>query len=492
MRKAFFALLMACGDAVTPVKTPVVVSTHYEEQEAPYTPRLAEDDPQVLRPNYGSADLMTPSEADLPRLHAWWPLADTEVSALKEIDKAKAGDAHALFVLALVASGDHRDSASFEEYQRRFDQFIAGLKPTIAAADAWHKGNELNRAMHRVFFKTDKDKADLGGYQLDQSHLTNVFTTGKFNCLSSTLLYIAAARALGIEVRGVLEETHAFAEIGPRGGKVFDVETTTKKGFGTVHDARFFKLNADWATSRGLRPATMLEYQQREIVDPYRFVARAMLDGRAGETDDDRKRIAELAVALAPDDPDVQKRALGQYINEAFELFDKKGWRTILKMCDLITPTLTLFGSKTTDPEVRSRIAWLHWYHAYTLVIAQRADEAIRVMDQGLSELDPTWKDYTALRQNFVNVLMAQLLEDMHAKNYPAAIQLIAPRLEVCKSDANCSENLAIIYYNQAVRHHNRGDRRSARAALQECVAVLPQERLCADSLMDLYNHRTQ
>lgn len=106
---------------------------------------------------------------------------------------------------------------------------VAELKPTIDAADEWHKGYELNRAMHRVFFNAEK--TDLAGYELNQAHLAGIFQTGKYNCLSSALLYTILARGLSIPIRGVLMPAHAFAEIGEPGKKVLEVATTSSTGF---------------------------------------------------------------------------------------------------------------------------------------------------------------------------------------------------------------------------------------------------------------------
>ena len=108
----------------------------------PPTQQDSGDVPEVLRPGYGNAEL-----------HTWWPLTPPEAAALRGLAEARQGDAHALLALAIVASGDQRDAASHAGYQQRVDQFLASVKPTIdAAADDWHRGYELHRAMHRTFF----------------------------------------------------------------------------------------------------------------------------------------------------------------------------------------------------------------------------------------------------------------------------------------------------------------------------------------------------
>ena len=65
---------------------------------------------------------------------------------------------------------------------------MAGIKPTIdGAADEWHRGYELHRAMHRAFFAGER--TELGGYDVDQARVTGIFAGGHYNCLSSAVLF---------------------------------------------------------------------------------------------------------------------------------------------------------------------------------------------------------------------------------------------------------------------------------------------------------------
>src|ERR1051325_638015 len=130
------------------------------------------DVPEPARSGYGNTEL-----------HTWWPLTPPEVAALRALPAARQGDPRALLALGIVASGDHRDAASHASYHQRVDQFVAGLRPSIAgAADEWHRGYELHRAMHRTFFPGDK--VELGGYDFYQGRITGIFATGTYNCLS--------------------------------------------------------------------------------------------------------------------------------------------------------------------------------------------------------------------------------------------------------------------------------------------------------------------
>ena len=269
----------------------------------PPTERDAHEDPALIRAGYGNA-----------ALHTWWPLTDAEVAALAGLPKAREGDAHALFALAILASDGPRDAASYRALEARVDAFVAHVRPAIdGAADAWHRGYELHRAMHASLF--GEAKGALGGYQLSQSRVAGIFETGRYNCISSAMLYVVLARAFDLPVRGVQVPTHAFVEMGAPGGKILEVETTSDTGFDHVHDERFYRESAArWSASRGLRPVTFEDYQHRKILEPYRFMAAGLKNqGGVAPNEMDRARLFELAALVDPDDPEAQELRAQSY-----------------------------------------------------------------------------------------------------------------------------------------------------------------------------------
>jgi hypothetical protein len=439
----------------------------------PPAQRDTRDDPATVRPGYGN-------EA----LHTWWPLTAAEVAAIEGLAAARRGDAHALLALGLVASGDHRDAASQAEFTARVERFVAQLRPAMAAAaDDWHRGYELNRAMHRELF--NGESTDLAGYQFEQARLTGVFTTGRYNCLSSTVLYVVLARAFGLPVRAAVVPTHVFAEIGAPGSKVFEVETTSNTGFDWVHDARFYeKDSASWSGNRGLRPVTLVEYQQRKIIEPYQLMALAMRDARSGE-EKDRPRLAELAALVDPEDADVERTRLQETINESVDLYKANAWRTMTRLFDVVSPAVDALGARTHDAKTAELASWATWNYANALLIVGRTDEAMTRMRDGYARVDPTWPDAETLRRNFVAVLNDRLGTLVTAKDYGKALEVYAANRDACRADKICVSNVAVAYLNQSGDAQNAGDWPTARAALQACVAEVPDQR-CKDGLADL------
>jgi hypothetical protein len=441
----------------------------------PPTQQDSGDVPNVLRAGYGNADV-----------HTWWPLTTSEVAALGGLEQARQGDAQALLALAVVASGDRRDPASLAGYRQRVDQFLAGVKPAIdAAADEWHRGYELHRAMHRTFFTGQG--TELGGYDVSQGRLTGIFAGGHYNCLSSAMLFVVLARGFGLPVRAAFVPTHVFIEMGQPGSKIIEIETTSATGFDWIHDERFYKDEAaNWSGRRGLRPTTLEEYQNRNVVEPYRLMAQAMLNVHKGESEQDRNRLDELSGVVDPDDPETQKARMRLYANEGHELYEAKAWRTMVKLFDTVRPAVTDIGAKSKDAKTLELVAWASWYHAHALMIVGRQEEAIALMADGIEHLDAGWAQAAKLRNNYLSVLVNRLGELIERKDFPAAAETFTKYRGLCLSHDTCAGNASIVYANWSIEHQRAGDWQSARKVLQDCVGALPNDSRCKAALSDL------
>jgi hypothetical protein len=448
----------------------------------PPTAADTKDDPAKLRPGYGT------------ELHTWFPLTPPELDAMKNVDAAKAGDAHALLALAIAASGNKRDAASYAAYQKRIDDVVAELRPTIDKADDYHKGYELNRALHRIFF-TGAKRGKLGSYELNQNRLTGILDTGTYNCISSALLYVVLARSFGLPVRGVVVPTHAFVEYGPPGGKILEVETTSETGFDWVHDARYFKEGAnDWSADRGLRPVTLEDYQARQILDPLPFVGVAFADeaNRALKEDGPRRdeagRLYELAGMLAPDDADIAENRAYVLADEADALRKRKAFRTLAKMSDVAGPEVdAIFDKWAKNEKIATLALWARYDFAEALQTTGRSDDAVALADAQLDRLDPAWKDAVKLREAFIGVLGNVMTAHVEKGEFAAGLAAISKRMDVCLADASfCRANLSVLFGNWSIAAQNEGDWQAARTHLQDCLKTIPGDKKCQDALTDL------
>lgn len=450
----------------------------------PWTPpstRDTKDDPEALRPGYGNAEM-----------HLWWPIAPPEIEALKGVDKAKAGDPHALLALAVLASGDHRDSANYAAYDQRVDQFLTDVKVTVdGASDDWHKGYELHRAMHKVFFPSEK--TELGGYELNQSRLTGIFETGHYNCISSAILFTVLARGFGMPVRGVVTPTHAFVEMGAPGGKILEVETTSNTGFDLVHDERFYKeAAASFSSSRGLRPTTLQEYEARKIIQPYQLMAQSAIDSRNAVTEADRARLAEAAAIIDPDDAELAENRLIYYVNDAVALHETKAWRTIVKLFDTVGPAVSAAAVRfAKEPKVMRRVSWCGLYYSEGLMVVGRPEEAVALADDALDHIDSRWEDAEKLRTYYMDVIQDRMSTFMEKQDFVSAAKLISKHLDLCVKEELCSSNLSVVFRNWALGFEREGEWASSRRVLRECLKHLPNDGDCRSRLRDLEsNHK--
>jgi tetratricopeptide (TPR) repeat protein len=110
--------------------------------------------------------------------------------------------------------------------QPSFSDLIRGAAITLSASPALpanlrERGEFVLSFMFEKFLKT---------YVENQTRLDEIFVSGRYNCVSSAVLYTILATAVGLDVRGVMTRDHAFASVSV-GGETIDVETTNPFGF---------------------------------------------------------------------------------------------------------------------------------------------------------------------------------------------------------------------------------------------------------------------
>lgn len=123
---------------------------------------------------------------------------------------------------ALIASGvadSAARKAQFAVIERLVENATAA---TATALDPHSKGEALLRLLHAGPMNA--------GYELHQTDVSKILETGRFNCVSSAVLYNIVGRRLGLDLRGIEVPEHAFSILydGPRH---VDIETTIPEGF---------------------------------------------------------------------------------------------------------------------------------------------------------------------------------------------------------------------------------------------------------------------
>jgi tetratricopeptide (TPR) repeat protein len=138
----------------------------------------------------------------------------------------------------LLASGV-TDPGKRKDYLKRIDELEAGARKALdGAATTAEKGEKLLTFLHAGPMAK--------GYQSEQTLLHTVLDDGKFNCVSSAVLYTVLGKRLGLELRAVelpgteFAPGHVFAVV-LDGQDRLDVETTNKLGFNPKRDEATLK-----------------------------------------------------------------------------------------------------------------------------------------------------------------------------------------------------------------------------------------------------------
>ncbi len=141
---------------------------------------------------------------------------------------AKAKTSYSLMEASIIASHPS-NPAMANRLSRSYKQAEAKLLSRITPGDS-----KLRRAEKILVFM--HEELMLGGYQLEQTTMENLFSNGRYNCVTATILYCCLGRAAGLEVRAVELPGHAMCWVKTERGEI-DVETTCATWFQYLDDA---------------------------------------------------------------------------------------------------------------------------------------------------------------------------------------------------------------------------------------------------------------
>lgn len=107
----------------------------------------------------------------------------------------------------------------------------------------------------------------LSQYIESQTKLTTIFQHGTYNCVSSSILYMALAKAAGLKVIPQKTPSHAFCSVYINGEKI-DVETTNPFGFnpGTKHELTSQNNLKKYAIIPKVKYQNRIEISQKNLV----------------------------------------------------------------------------------------------------------------------------------------------------------------------------------------------------------------------------------
>lgn len=416
----------------------------------------------------------------------WFPAGAFEAATYRSAAKAAAGDPVALFDFALVGSAARLTPEAAANLRGHFLAFVEKVRPEVEAeADPWQRGFKLHRAMHRELLAGGS--GELGNYDWNQSALAPIFTTRKYNCISSALLFGLAARLMGLDAEGVVLKTHAFIQLRLPNGRLIEVETTNPTGYDWVHDEKFYaKDAAGWSAARRLPPTTMADYQARRIVTLPELVAGNMRNQHtraAGVSLSDRDRLTEFSSALVPGDAALARWRLAAYHGEANDLSLHAREDEIVRLAARIGPVVDDIAARHgADPDVAGT---LRWFRAETIRAygrLGRADEAVAEWRRSaalyVSTATPPDPDIAGSRTRAFSAFAELTRPDIDGKRFERAESVFAQVAADCTSFAWCQNNRFVNLLNWGNEAYNAKDfgRALERYALARSQAASEQD----------------
>ncbi len=350
---------------------------------------------------------------------------------------------------------------------------LLAMEEATGLADRHSTDYELGEAVlalaHERFFTR---------YVEAESRLDAAVLDGRYNCVSSSALYLILARAAGLDAGGVITKDHSFCVI-QAGDRTIDIETTNPFGFDPGSKKEF---QDSFGRVTGYSYVPPSDYRSREKVDGRHLMAlilwnRATLLERSGQW--------AQAVALAVDayayspDPGSQRQLEDRLYNNAGALLNEKRWREALPFLER---AIGLYGPST-------RLEGL----AGQARLAILADE-LELMDprSGIAAIADAWEQGLVDRKHRDELLAyayGRLAEDERSVGgWSAAWEALkqgmaaAPQSsQLARMAETARKNWTYEIHNRFAILYNEGNYQEAFAVMEEALTVLPGERLFRD-----------
>ncbi len=401
------------------------------------------------------------NQSQVANLPIWSELTPFETQTLNGLAAAKRGSDEALLRLYIFASGDIRTRQDYLKIKSKIDYFFKNNAAKINNQDdIWQKGYLLNRAMHQYFFSnTDLNSAD--AYEESQSQLTEVFSSGYYNCVSSTALYLYLARRLDLDVKAVVLPTHTFVELDLHNGNKVEVETTSPTGFDWAHDRKFYKeVSNNWFSERNIAASTFEDYQNRKIISAWELAALNMRNQHTNPSRMkllDRLRLSEASIYLKDSDPQAWLAYLYVF-NELFIDYNKKQkLDSLLSFYEISYSRVNSYLKNTAElsnelsKELSDVALWYFSQASYTYMKQGKAAKAKQILLSHYQEVSRQSHLKTKLFSNYQVVFSGLLEYYIKQKKFSQAENLIDQFESIAPLQRDWQRSV-IWYYSERIK----------------------------------------
>jgi len=172
------------------------------------------------------------------------------------------------------------------------DNSRANLEKIRAAADTIKNAADLpdTNEGKAEYILTFMYKNLLKSYSLYQTRIDVMLSTGRYNCVSSAVLYMILCESIGVHTNGVMTKDHAFITIPIDGKDHIDVETTNAYGFDPGNRKEF---HDQFGKLTGFSYVPAKNYRDRETISQIELVS-LILNNRIA----DHERVNQFAESV--------------------------------------------------------------------------------------------------------------------------------------------------------------------------------------------------
>jgi tetratricopeptide (TPR) repeat protein len=275
-------------------------------------------------------------------------------------------DRHTLLSAALIASGVG-DRATLERQEAAFRSALRRLHHHLA-------DSHCLREKARSVFQFMHEELLFGGYALQTTDLRETFRSGKYNCLTATIIFNCLANEVGLPTCAVRSPGHALSRVFLPDGSL-DVETTCPRWFQL--SGRPAEQAEHVRQTLGTTPASRSGAQEASEVELV-----AMIYYNRGVDLLAAERFAEAAAAnlkslrLYPNSPTARGNLLATINNWAIELARQRQFAEaahLLRLGMALEPSFQTF-----------MVNYVFLHQQWTAQLCQQgmADQALRLLRQ--------------------------------------------------------------------------------------------------------------
>jgi len=401
--------------------------------------------------------------------------------------------------IALFVSGVELKNIS--EYQNKIELILAEINDFVDFSQStYHIGEEILEYLHSDY---------LTRYDEFQTRLDVLLDTGKYNCVSSAVLYFIILRNYQIQVTGVATKDHVFCSVFDGKNKI-DVETTNPYGFDPGRRKEF----SDAFGKTGFSYVPPGNYSLRWEVEERKFLSY-ILQNRIAELE--KKKLYSDAVELSVDryalsgDADSFKEMFQEFVNYAGFLNENKEYSSGIAFIELaaqeygLTPELLNVSEILINNKIVKLIRNRNFHDAYNFLLeskgrgilsdsrAKELEELVterylyavvneETMEEALSVVDAYYinkKIDNALYVEYIVFIFGKKAELLSQEGkWPEALILIEQGIERIGMEPRFQKAVETFSHNYFAELFNTKKYDRAKEIIQEGLEQYPESRL--------------